>query len=124
MSQIKSLEEQLIDQEWSRLLTELKKASEIVRVALLRYQGSTATRESRHDVAKALRDAVADGTYLHFNGYDYTGTIEIPKEPILPVLPDALRPLLLSVASRDLLESLRSVPTLLAHVEDLEGRVP
>lgn len=120
MNQIQSLEEQLIQQEWERLMVELRKASEIVKGALRRYEGLHGGRSlSIGEMTKALHEVACSTVY------EYIGTVKIAETCALPSsIPDTIRPLLLSVASRELLERLREVPVLIDQVSDLESRQP
>lgn len=120
MNQIQSLEEQLIAQEWGRLMVELKKASEIVKNALRRYETE---RGDVRKIASSLASVaiLAVGQRVDHNGFD--AGLVVYSDALLPTkIPDDLRPLLLSVASRELLEGLRNVPVLIDQVSDLESR--
>lgn len=122
MNQIQSLEEQLIAQEWDRLMVELKKASEIVKNALRRYENEEIAGGEALSIQNALAGVVTDAVYRSVDSR-YRSSLVVSQGAIIPTsIPDVLRPLLLSVASRELLESLRNVPVLMDQVSDLEGR--
>lgn len=122
MNQIQSLEEQLIAQEWERLIVELRKASEIVQKALRRYEGEITSGDQSFAIPKALSEVASSAAYQSIDG-GYRNSVGIASDGILPAkIPDALRPLLLSVASRELLESLRNVPARMDQVADMESR--